>query len=83
MLRLELSEGQVRALSLAGDHISLSFRGAVTSLTTGEGSDRRSLMPTYLEWLSAQHDLSLFWGAAMYVFGLALAIMRWWRIMGA
>ena len=81
MLRLELSEGQVRALSLAGDHISLSFRGAVTSLTTGEGSDRRSLMPTYLEWLSAQHALSLFWGAAMYVFGLALAIMRWWRIM--
>lgn len=81
MLRLEVSEGHLRALSLAEDHVAFSFHGRLTELTSGEGRGRRSLMPTYLEWMSAQYALSLLWGAAMYVFGLALAIMRWWRIV--
>ncbi len=80
-LRLKLSEGHIRALSLAEDHVSFSFHGRLTELTSGEGRGRRSLMPTYLEWLSDQYALSLLWGAVVYVFGLALAIMRWWRIV--
>ncbi len=80
MLRLAVSKGHLRALSLAEDHVALSFHGKITELTIGEGSGRRSLMPTYLEWMSSQYALSLLWGAAMYVFGLALAILRWWRI---
>ncbi len=79
MLRLEVSEGHLRALSLAEDHVALSFHGKITELTIGEGRGRRSLMPTYLEWMSAHHALSLLWAAAMYIFGLALAILRWWR----
>ena len=80
-LRLKLSEGHIRALSLAEDHVSFSFRGRLTELTSGAGRGRRNLMPTYLEWLSDQYALSLLWGAVVYVFGLALAIMRWWRIV--
>jgi hypothetical protein len=79
-LRLELSEGHIRALGLAEDHVAFSFHGRLTELTSGEGRGRRSLMPTYLEWLRDQYALSLLWGAVVYVFGLALAIMRWWRI---
>ena len=79
-LHLELSEGHIRALGLAEDHVAFSFHGRLTELTSGEGRGRRSLMPTYLEWLRDQYALSLLWGAVVYVFGLALAIMRWWRI---
>ncbi|MCP4319006.1 MAG: hypothetical protein GY789_24190 [Hyphomicrobiales bacterium] len=79
-LRLEVSEGYIRTLTLAGDYFVFSFHGEVENLTVGEGSGQHSLMPTYLEWMSSQHALSLLWGAAMYVFGLALAVVRWWRI---
>lgn len=80
-LRLELSEGHIRALGFAEGHVTFSFHGRITELTSGEGRGQRSLMPTYLKWLSDQYTLSLLWGSVVYVFGLALAIMRWWKVL--
>ena len=51
-------------------------------MTSGSGDTRRSLMPTYLEWLQARHGLSLLWGTTLYVFGLVVAALRWWRTPG-
>jgi hypothetical protein len=38
-------------------------------------------MPTWLEWLRARHGLSLLWGTALYLFGLAVGVLRWWRLL--
>jgi hypothetical protein len=73
------SHGEVRSLRLDGDHIVLSFQGHVRGMTLGSGDNRRSLMPTWLEWLKARHGLSLLWGTTFSVFGLIYGALRWWR----
>ncbi len=78
-LRFKSADGEIRTLELTEDHILLAFRGKVSGMTTGTGSNKRSLMPTYLEWLQAHYALSLLWGPALYLFGLYVAVMRWWR----
>jgi hypothetical protein len=77
-LRFESSAGLLRAVQLNEEHIAVKFRGQVRGLVTGWGEVRRSLMPTWLEWLKSRHALSLFWVTALYVFGLIASVMRWW-----
>ena len=79
-LHFESADGKIQTLNLTKDHIALTFRGSVSGMTTGTGSDTRSLMPTYLEWWRAHEAWSLVWGTALYLFGLSVAVMRWWRI---
>ena len=43
------------------------------------GDEPRSLMPTLLEWLRKRQALSLLWGTALYLSGIALTLRRWWR----
>ncbi len=74
------SEGDLRTLQLRDGYIALKFHGRVVGMSTGAGKSRTSLMPTYLEWLKARHGLSLLWGTTLYLFGLILGILRWWRI---
>jgi hypothetical protein len=79
-LKFEHSQGEIRSLVLAAHHIDLKYRGRVTGMTAGTGDGRRSIMPTYLEWLKARHSLSLFWATSLYLFGLATAALRWFGV---
>jgi len=79
-LRFERSNGEIRTLELADNHISLKFHGRVSGMTTGAGEGQRSLMPTYLEWLWARHGLSLLWATSLYFFGLIAGALRWWGV---
>jgi hypothetical protein len=79
-LRFQSSHGEIRTLELRDGHIALTFHGDVRGMTTGAGENRRSLMPTYLEWLSSQHGLSLLWGTTLYLFGLVIGVVKNWGI---
>lgn len=74
------SSGEIRTLELTTDHIGIKFRGRVRGMTTGSGEGRRSLMPTYFEWLRARHGLTLLWATSLYVFGLIGGALRWWGV---
>jgi hypothetical protein len=78
-LQFEASEGEIHTLSLDQDHIVITFHGQVRGMNLGSGEGRRNLMPTWLEWLKARHGLSLLWGTSLYVMGLVLGVLRWWR----
>jgi hypothetical protein len=75
----ELSQGEVRTLELQDDRINFSFHGLVGGMTSGVEEHRYNIMPTYLEWLSASHGLTLLWGTTLYFFGLIFSVWRWWR----
>jgi hypothetical protein len=77
---VERSRGEIRSLELREDGIGLRVLLRVQKMTVGAQDNRRSLMPTWLEWLHARHAVSLLWGTATYVFGLLLLVLRWWRI---
>jgi hypothetical protein len=76
-LRFASAVGEVRSLQLVESGLELTFRGLVKGMTIGTEFRRRSLMPTYLEWLASNHGLSLLWGATLYVSGLVFGVMRW------
>ncbi len=78
-LRFSSSKGEIRTLELKDDKIAFSFHGVVKGMTTGNDENEVSLMPTYLEWLSARHGLSLLWGTTLYFFGLMFTVFKWWR----
>jgi hypothetical protein len=78
MIHFEQVRGEIRTLRLQDNNIDLKFHGRVRGLGAGPEENPRSLMPTWLEWLRARHSLSLFWGAAIYLFGLIAGVLRWW-----
>jgi hypothetical protein len=78
-LRFREARGEIRALRLGSDHLTLNFQGRVRGMVTGSADNPQNLMPTWLEWLKAQHGLSLLWGSTFYLFGLALTVSRWFR----
>jgi hypothetical protein len=78
-LRFDYSTGEIRTITLKDGNIDLAFHGNVQGMTTGSNNNQISLMPTYLEWLSARHGLSLLWGTTLYFFGLITSILNWWR----
>lgn len=72
------SAGELQTLTATDGHIVATFHGRVRGMSAGVGENRRSLMPSYLEWLQARHGLSLLWGATVYLVGLLLGALRWW-----
>jgi hypothetical protein len=46
-------------------------------MVTGSLDNPQNLMPTWLEWLKAQHGLSLLWGSTFYLVGVLLTLSRW------
>lgn len=72
-------QGQLRELETGAGILKLRFAGTVDALTKGDPGHARNLMPTCLEWLRANQVLALVWGSALSVFGLAIAVGRWWR----
>jgi hypothetical protein len=79
MLAFEQIHGQISALRLDPEQIHFRFQGEVRGMFLGAGDNRRSLMPTWLEWIRERHGLSLFWASALYLFGLAAGVVRWWN----
>jgi hypothetical protein len=77
-IQFEQVQGEFRTFLLQDDHIDAKFHGRARGMTIGSGESRRSLMPTWLDWLTARHSLSLLWGAALYLFGLVTVVFRWW-----
>ena len=74
------AKGEIRTLELEDNDIAVRFHGQVTGMSSGFEENTRSIMPTLLEWLRARHGLSLLWGAAVYLFALGTAVLRWWGI---
>jgi hypothetical protein len=79
LLQFSRSQGELRSVRLEHDRIVLNFRGTVQGMTAGRDSNQISLMPTWLEWLQARHGVSLFWGSALYLFGVATAVFKWFK----
>jgi hypothetical protein len=77
LLQFASSEGELRSVRLEDDRIVLNFQGTVQGMTIGRGRNQISLMPTWLEWLQARHGVSLFWGSALYLCGIATAVFKW------
>jgi hypothetical protein len=80
LLRFAHSDGEIRSIELAAGRLSLRFHGSVSGMEIGTVANARSLMPTWLKWLEANHSLALLWGSAMYAFGLVASLMKWWMI---
>lgn len=78
MVHFEQIEGEFRTIRLENGALDLKFHGRVSGMTVGSEQNRRSLMPTWLDWLRARHSLSLLWATALYLFGLISALLRWW-----
>jgi hypothetical protein len=79
VLRFENVQGEIRTLSMDRDRLSLRFHGHVKGMSTGDSQSVRTLMPTWLDWLKAQHGLSLLWGTTLYLAGLVIAALRWFK----
>ena len=73
-------QGEIVAVDLKDTDMALRFHGDVGAVTAGWGRNRRSLMPTWLEWLRARHGLSLLWGSTVYVVGLLMGALRWFKV---
>jgi hypothetical protein len=78
-LLLPWAAGELRELQLQDDGITLRFHGSVRGMSTGSGATRRSLMPTVLDWMRAQHGLWLLWATTGYALGLFASLRTWWR----
>ena len=79
MLRFGAASGTFLTLDLRDDVIAATFQGEVSGMRSGSGDEPRSLMPTLLEWLRKRQGLSLMWGTALYLSGIALTLRKWWR----
>ena len=77
-LHFDHAEGIIRSLDVQKEQTVLRFRGQVRGMRTGWADARRSLMPTFLEWLKARHGLYLLWGTTLYILGLIAGVLRWW-----
>jgi hypothetical protein len=75
------SEGFIRELRLYADRISLKFHGHVRGMVTGTIENPINLMPTWLEYLRANHSLAILWGSVVSIFSLVLVVLRWLRVL--
>jgi len=78
-LHFTASRGEISGWRVADDGLLVRFEGRVRGMSAGSGGIRRSLMPTVLDWLRAQHGLSLLWGSTAYVVGLFITVLGWWK----
>ena len=81
-LAFAASKGEIRTLSLATaekdmpEGFVLNAHAKVQAMKAGD----RSLMPNWLELLAAQSGLGLLWGSAIYLFGMAVAVLKYFRV---
>ncbi len=81
-LAFAASKGEIRTLSLAPsdkdspEGFLLNAHAKVQAMKAGD----RSLMPNWLELAAAQNGLGLLWGSALYLFTMAVAVLKYFRI---
>ena len=78
-LQFKQSNGQMRILTMENGRLVLKFHGYVRKMTTGWEENRKNLMPSWLEWLSARHSLALLWVTTLFLFGLVDRVFKWWK----
>ncbi len=77
-LEFQAVKGEILALHLGNDDITMRFQGRVRGMSTGTGQHQRSLMPSLLAWLRARHGLAMLWATTGSVLSLVLIVFRWW-----
>lgn len=80
LLNVQVKEGSLTMLTIHKNYIHINFQGIVKRLESGATATKRSLMPSYLEWLFENHTLGLLWGSAIYLFGLIVTFINWWEL---
>jgi hypothetical protein len=81
------SKGYIRALSfptdlkMTGDGLHLQAHAVVQKMNLGSGANERSLMPSWLEVLSAKTGIALFWASVTYFLGIIYAALRWFEVI--
>lgn len=80
LLKFARAQGEVRRLAAADSALALEFAGDVEGMETGSLKNPVSLMPSRLQWLRARKTVELTYGAALYLFGVALALYRWMQM---
>lgn len=78
-LRFTEARGEIRSIGLKVGQLTVNFHGEVRGMASGSLEHPRNLMPRWLEWRRANEPLSLLWGAAVYLFGVATAVRQWWK----
>jgi len=78
-IRFDETRGVIHSLQLGEQGIAFTYQGVVRGMRSGSGEEPRTLMPTLLDWLRLRHGPSLLWGTALYLFGVAMTVRRWWR----
>lgn len=68
--RLEVAGLELERFELAaGDSVALRLSGTARVLTTRTGDFERSLKPSLLEYIARHHTVSMFWSAALFLWG--------------
>jgi hypothetical protein len=62
------------------ESIGVQFHGTVSGMTAGSAEIRRSLMPTFLEWLAARQSLLLLWIGSSTAIGIIARLLKFLRI---
>ena len=74
LLVSNLREARVVSLDVGTGSVHLSLVGRAAGIAVG--AEHRDLRPTRFESWNANQPIKLYWGAASYLFGLALAALR-------
>ena len=73
-LTLQQPESQQLELANAENGIKVVFEGAAAKILTGSQDFKENLTPTWFEYLARQQRVSMFWGAVVFLSGLAWKI---------
>jgi hypothetical protein len=80
-LQFSDSKGEMQRTALGPGGINVQYEGKVWGMTAGSREFPTSLMPSLLEWLRARHGLSLLWGSTLYLAGILMVVLRWFRMI--
>lgn len=78
-IEMTITNGQIRELRLTNEGLRVSVSAVATELRVGRVGGLQTLRPSYLEWFAQHHRLKLAWGSAVWLLGLMLGGMKWWR----
>ncbi len=67
---------------LKSGEISLTFTGTVREIHVGSEGNPASLVPSWLEWISARRSVALLWAALGLVIAAFLSVRTWWSTGG-
>jgi hypothetical protein len=73
-------KGVIRSIRLKPGNLVLRYDGAVRGIVSGSEAHAHNLMPSWLEFLKAQRPVELLWATGMYLFGMVMAALKWFKI---